>query len=87
VYLKTLFAKKKRLIKEERISIAGGLVVLPNNHCKPNQSIYCSVPSMVTDLVTSTLVNYPLDCVLFGGAPAPELLVQRAREAFPHAAL
>lgn len=46
-----------------------------------------SVPSMVTDLTTSNLIGYPLEVLLFGGAPAPDTLVQRAREAFPTSVL
>jgi len=40
---------------------------------------------MVTDLTLSSLVGHPLEGLLFGGAPAPDTLVPRAREAFPTA--
>ena len=42
---------------------------------------------MVTDLTTSNLIGHPLEVLLFGGAPAPDTLVQRAKEAFPTAVL
>ncbi|CAA7257483.1 unnamed protein product [Cyclocybe aegerita] len=58
-----------RLIKEENVSVAGG------------------VPSMVTDLTLSSLVGHPLEGLLFGGAPAPDSLVRRARDAFPSATM
>lgn len=58
-----------RLIKQEKISIAGG------------------VPSMVADLIESSLVGYPIDNLLFGGSPAPDALVPRARNAFPTASM
>ncbi|KAJ3516840.1 hypothetical protein NLJ89_g878 [Agrocybe chaxingu] len=58
-----------RLIKEENVSVAGG------------------VPSMVTDLTLSSLAGHPLEGLLFGGAPAPDSLVRRARDAFPSATM
>lgn len=45
------------------------------------------VPSMVTDLTLSTLVGHPLEGLLFGGSPAPDSLVARARTAFPKATM
>lgn len=42
---------------------------------------------MVTDLTTSNAGGYQLECLLFGGAPAPESLVKRASKAFPTATL
>jgi hypothetical protein len=48
-----------------------------------NVGVAGGVPSMVTDLTLSTLVGHPLEGLLFGGAPAPDSLVARAREAFP----
>ncbi|KAK0243582.1 hypothetical protein EDD85DRAFT_804452 [Armillaria nabsnona] len=45
------------------------------------------VPAMVSDLMDSSLVGYPLDGLFFGGSPAPEILSSRAREVFPAAEL
>jgi acyl-CoA synthetase (AMP-forming)/AMP-acid ligase II len=42
---------------------------------------------MVSDLIESSLVGHPLEGLLFGGAPAPDSLVPRAREAFPTATM
>jgi len=42
---------------------------------------------MVTDLILSPLANYPLEGLLFGGAPAPDTLVRRGMEAFPTATM
>lgn len=42
---------------------------------------------MVTDLTLSSLVGHPLEGLLFGGAPAPDTLVSRARDAFPTATM
>ena len=42
---------------------------------------------MVSDLTLSSLVGYPLQALLFGGAPAPESLVPRASAAFPTATM
>ncbi len=42
---------------------------------------------MVTDLTLSSLVGHPLEGLLFGGAPAPDTLVPRARKAFPTATM
>jgi hypothetical protein len=52
-----------------------------------NVGVAGGVPSMVTDLTLSTLVGHPLEGLLFGGAPAPDSLVARAREAFPNATM
>ena len=46
-----------------------------------------SVPSMVADLVESSLVGYPLEGLLFGGSPTPDSLVVRASRAFPKASM
>ncbi|THH19787.1 hypothetical protein EW146_g1465 [Bondarzewia mesenterica] len=63
-----------RLIRNEKISIAGGL---------PSRS----VPSMVADLSDSSAVGCPLESLLFGGAAAPEQLARRAHKAFPTASM
>lgn len=38
---------------------------------------------MVSDLIESSLVGFSLDSLMFGGAPAPSLLAERAGQAFP----
>ena len=38
---------------------------------------------MVSDLLHSPLAGHPIECLLFGGAPAPESLVERVQENFP----
>ncbi|KAJ7647316.1 hypothetical protein FB45DRAFT_893048 [Roridomyces roridus] len=43
------------------------------------------VPAMVSDLVRSSLVGFPLEGLLFGGSPSPDSLAERARAAFPSA--
>jgi hypothetical protein len=40
---------------------------------------------MVSDLIESSAVGYPLDALLFGGSPAPDHLPEQARLAFPTA--
>ncbi|KDR75885.1 hypothetical protein GALMADRAFT_1331600 [Galerina marginata CBS 339.88] len=52
-----------------------------------NVAVAGGVPSMVTDLTLSSLVGHPLEGLLFGGAPAPDTLVTRARKAFPTATM
>ncbi|KJA19908.1 hypothetical protein HYPSUDRAFT_68905 [Hypholoma sublateritium FD-334 SS-4] len=52
-----------------------------------NVAVAGGVPSMVTDLTLSSLVGHPLEGLLFGGAPAPDSLVPRARKAFPTATM
>ncbi len=42
---------------------------------------------MVTDLVESSLDGQALDTLLFGGAPAPDQLPKKAKEAFPNTVL
>lgn len=42
---------------------------------------------MVADLAESSLVGHPLEGLLFGGSPAPDSLVPRARKAFPVATM
>ncbi|TEB38383.1 acetyl-CoA synthetase-like protein [Coprinellus micaceus] len=54
---------------------------------KENVAVAGGVPSMVSDLIESSLVGHPLEGLLFGGAPAPDSLVPRAREAFPTATM
>ncbi|KAL0949958.1 hypothetical protein HGRIS_009978 [Hohenbuehelia grisea] len=50
-----------------------------------NVGVAGGVPSMVSDLSESSLAGFPLDSLLFGGAPAPDQLAARARQAFPGA--
>ncbi|KAG5643164.1 hypothetical protein DXG03_001494 [Asterophora parasitica] len=45
------------------------------------------VPAMVADLTGSSLPGHLLDGLLFGGSPAPDTLVPRARKAFPSAVM
>ncbi|KAJ7170536.1 hypothetical protein C8R43DRAFT_979746 [Mycena crocata] len=52
-----------------------------------NVAVAGGVPAMVADLVRSSLVGYPLEGLLFGGAPSPDSLAKRAREAFPTATM
>ncbi|KAK0243596.1 hypothetical protein EDD85DRAFT_804503 [Armillaria nabsnona] len=52
-----------------------------------NVGVAGGVPAMVSDLMDSSLVGYPLDGLFFGGSPAPEILSSRAREIFPGAEL
>ncbi|KAG6811592.1 hypothetical protein H0H92_006715 [Tricholoma furcatifolium] len=62
-----------RLIKDENCTIAGG------------------VPSMVLDLAETSIVNsdtkHTIEGLSFGGAPAPEVLAERATKLFPNAVL
>jgi len=50
-----------------------------------NVTVAGGVPTMVSDIVESSLVGYPLEGLLFGGSPAPPSLVPRAQKAFPTA--
>ncbi|KAL1717443.1 hypothetical protein EV715DRAFT_292324 [Schizophyllum commune] len=50
---------------------------------RENVQIAGGVPAMVSDLLHSPLAGYPIECLLFGGAPAPESLVERVQESFP----
>ncbi|KAF9049753.1 hypothetical protein BJ165DRAFT_1453443 [Panaeolus papilionaceus] len=52
-----------------------------------NVTVAGGVPSMVMDLMLSSLRGHKLEGLLFGGAPAPDTLVTRAHEAFPTATL
>ncbi|KAJ7770225.1 hypothetical protein DFH07DRAFT_270077 [Mycena maculata] len=52
-----------------------------------NISVAGGVPAMVSDLVRSSLVGFPLEGLLFGGSPSPDSLAERARKAFPTATL
>ncbi|KAJ6593920.1 hypothetical protein B0H19DRAFT_40733 [Mycena capillaripes] len=45
------------------------------------------VPAMISDLVRSSLVGYPLEGLLFGGSPSPDSLAERAGQAFPTATM
>ena len=85
--LTTNFSKKK--VDQARKCgcrwwVSKNLVLSDVPHFNPDLH---SVPSMVTDLTLSTLVGHPLEGLLFGGAPAPDSLVARAREAFPTATM
>ena len=42
---------------------------------------------MVSDLLHSPLAGHPIECLLFGGAPAPESLVERVQESFPESSM
>ncbi|KAF5388018.1 hypothetical protein D9615_000396 [Tricholomella constricta] len=42
---------------------------------------------MVADLTESSLAGFPLDSLMFGGAPAPDLLAARAGQTFPNAVM
>lgn len=73
------------LIREENIAVAGGcvcfvVVLITVLSCY-------SVPAMVSDLIESSLVGHPLEGLLFGGSPAPDSLVPRAKKAFPTATM
>ncbi|KAF9012884.1 acetyl-CoA synthetase-like protein [Hymenopellis radicata] len=52
-----------------------------------NIAVAGGVPAMVTDLMDSSLAGYPLETLFFGGAPAPQALIERARSVFPGAQL
>ncbi|KAF5384198.1 hypothetical protein D9615_003371 [Tricholomella constricta] len=52
-----------------------------------NVRVAGGVPAMVSDLIESSLAGYAVDGLLFGGSPAPDTLVPRAREAFPTATM
>ncbi|KAH6914008.1 hypothetical protein BKA70DRAFT_1260152 [Coprinopsis sp. MPI-PUGE-AT-0042] len=54
---------------------------------RENVTVAGGVPSMVSDLIESSLVGHKLEGLLFGGAPAPDSLVPRARSAFPGATM
>lgn len=54
---------------------------------RENVAVAGGVPAMVSDLSDSSLVGHPLEGLLFGGAPAPDSLVPRARKAFPTATM
>lgn len=42
---------------------------------------------MVSDLSEGSLAGYPLESLMFGGAPAHSTLPERARKAFPQAVM
>ncbi|KAG6874481.1 hypothetical protein C0995_010391 [Termitomyces sp. Mi166 len=52
-----------------------------------NVRVAGGVPAMVADLTESSLAGDSLDGLLFGGSPAPDSLVPRARAAFPTAVI
>jgi len=54
---------------------------------RENVAVAGGVPAMVSDMSDSSLVGHPLEGLLFGGAPAPDSLVPRARKAFPTATM
>ncbi|KAG6811895.1 hypothetical protein H0H92_005353 [Tricholoma furcatifolium] len=63
----------------------GMKIVLASKWVVEDAITYNSVPAMVADLVESSLAGYSLDGLLFGGSPAPDSLVPKARKAFPTA--
>ncbi|KAK0221265.1 hypothetical protein IW262DRAFT_1459438 [Armillaria fumosa] len=74
-----------RLVREENVVVARGcrLTCLSSHqHLK-----FLTVLAMVSDLIDSSLVGYPLDGLFFGGSTAPEIPSSRAREIFPTAEL
>ncbi|KAG6828448.1 hypothetical protein H0H92_007933 [Tricholoma furcatifolium] len=52
-----------------------------------NVRVAGGVPAMVSDLIDSSLAGYGLEGLLFGGSPAPDTLVSRAKLAFPTAVI
>ncbi|KAJ4483404.1 long-chain-fatty-acid-CoA ligase [Lentinula aciculospora] len=52
-----------------------------------NVGLAGGVPAMVSDLLDTSLVGYPLEALFFGGSPASELLASQAQAAFPMARL
>ncbi|KAJ7462329.1 hypothetical protein B0H11DRAFT_2055212 [Mycena galericulata] len=62
-------------------------VLIKAENVAPTPTIVQSVPAMVSDLVRSSLVGYPLEGLLFGGSPSPDSLAERARDAFPNATM
>ncbi|RDB22581.1 2-succinylbenzoate--CoA ligase [Hypsizygus marmoreus] len=52
-----------------------------------NISVAGGVPSMVADLTESSLAGFPMESLMFGGAPAPEFLAVRAGRVFPDAVM
>ncbi|KAL1661644.1 hypothetical protein GGF50DRAFT_105003 [Schizophyllum commune] len=59
------------------------IVLMRNLIRRENVQVAGGVPAMVSDLLHSPLAGYPIECLLFGGAPAPESLVERVQESFP----
>ena len=51
----------------------------------PSDLLSLSVPSMVSDLVSSSASGHPLEALMFGGAPPPDWLTAEAKKAFPTA--
>lgn len=79
-----------RLIKNENIVIAGGYAPTyssaPSHHAQDPSRF--SVPSMVADLTEMISSSaFSLESLMFGGAPAPDSLPLRARQAFPTAVM
>ncbi|KAF8165363.1 hypothetical protein B0H34DRAFT_688919 [Crassisporium funariophilum] len=52
-----------------------------------NIAVAGGVPSMVADLTDSLNHGHLLESLMFGGAPAPDSLAKRARQAFPTATM
>ncbi|KAJ7647324.1 hypothetical protein FB45DRAFT_1019579 [Roridomyces roridus] len=52
-----------------------------------NVALAGGVPAMISDLLRSSLVGYPLQGLLTGGSPLPESLARRAQASFPTAAV
>ena len=49
--------------------------------------LHSSVPSMVSEMIESSLAGYPLESLLFGGAAAPDQLPGKAKKVFPNTVL
>ena len=76
-----------RLIKKENITIAGGYAYCGKRKCWQRMTVKSRVPTMVSDMIESSIAGYPLEGLLFGGSPAPSSLVPRAQKAFPTATM
>ena len=46
-----------------------------------------AVPSMVSEMIESSLAGYPLESLLFGGSAAPDQLPGEAKKVFPNTML
>ncbi|KAF8625416.1 hypothetical protein AX15_005380 [Amanita polypyramis BW_CC] len=52
-----------------------------------NITVAGGVPTMVTDILESSLAGYPLEGILFGGSSSPPSLVSKAQKVFPTAVM
>lgn len=80
-------AEAARLIKQERLTSAGGCGASFHVGGCVLISINRRVPSMAADLIESALKGYDLDSLTWGGAPAASIFTTRARRAFPNVTL